>query len=162
MRPCDRSGTYRISELPQDSFTKAYSHYTIFVQNCRMQPAYNLRRFISSCSGNENLLKLPRGEVYDMLIVKTGKKLGSPNSFRRYDKRNICHVFPPYGAIFNKDPTKNVYLVIIYKKTWYFSESKIIDVHCRGAKMSFPILSDMRCEMIFSNMTCKTYRGTKI
>ena len=36
---------------------------------------------------------------------------------------------------FNKDPTKNVYLVIIYKKTWYFSESKTIDVHCGGAKM---------------------------
>jgi hypothetical protein len=26
---------------------------------------------------------------------------------------------------------------------WYFSESKTIDVHCRGAKMSFPIFSDM-------------------
>ena len=70
--------------------------------------------------------------------------------------------FPPYGAVLtrfrvtgtiaiaqpllnflNKDPTKNVYLVIIYKKTWYFSESKTIDVHCRGAKMSFPIFSDM-------------------
>jgi hypothetical protein len=73
-----------------------------------------------------------------------------------------CHLFPPYGAIlailrvtgtiaiaqmilnfFNKDPTKNVYLLIIYKKTWYFSESKTIDVHCRGAKMYFPIFSDM-------------------
>ena len=70
--------------------------------------------------------------------------------------------FPPYGAIltllrvtgtiaiaqpllnfFNKDPTKNVYLVIIYKKTWYFSESKTIDAHCRGAKIYFPILSGM-------------------
>jgi hypothetical protein len=27
------------------------------------------------CSGNENLLKLPRGDVYDMLIVKTEKKV---------------------------------------------------------------------------------------
>jgi hypothetical protein len=69
----------------------------------------------------------------------------------------ICHLFwPPYGAIltllrvtgtiaiaqplfnFYKDPTKNVYLLIIYKKTWYFSEIKTIDVHCRGAKMFFP------------------------
>ena len=69
--------------------------------------------------------------------------------------------FPPYAAIltdlallytsyrnnrncstvFNKDPTKNVYLVIIYKKTWYLSESKTIGVHCRGAKMYFPIFS---------------------
>ena len=116
---------------------------------------------ISNSSGNEILLKLPRGEVYDMLIVKTEKKLGSPNSFQRYDKCNVPP-FPSYGAIltllrvtgtiaiaqpllnfFNKDPTKNVYLVIIYKKTWYFSESNTIDVHCRGAKMSFPIFSDM-------------------
>ena len=29
------------------------------------------------------------------------------------------------------------------QETWYFSESKTIDVHCRGAKMSFPIFSDM-------------------
>jgi hypothetical protein len=36
----------------------------------------NLRRFISNWSGNENLLKLPWGEVYDMLIVKTEKKVG--------------------------------------------------------------------------------------
>jgi hypothetical protein len=69
--------------------------------------------------------------------------------------------FPPYGAIFyelqeqsqllnryeffNMDPTKNVYLVIIYKKTWYFSESKTIDVHCRGAKvLRHVILGSMR------------------
>jgi hypothetical protein len=45
--------------------------------------------------------------------------------------------------IFNKDPTKNVYLVITYKKTWYFSESKTIDVHCRRANMSFPIFTDI-------------------
>jgi hypothetical protein len=63
--------------------------------------------------------------------------------------------FPQYGAIltllrvtgiiaiaepllnfFNKDPIKNVYLVVIYKKTGYFSESKTTGVHCRGAKMS--------------------------
>jgi hypothetical protein len=41
------------------------------------------------------------------------------------------------------NPNKNVCLVVIYKKTWYFSESKTIDVHYRGAKMSFPIFSDM-------------------
>ena len=33
-----------------------------------------------------------------MLIVKTEKKLGSPNSFRRYDKCNMPR-FPQYGAI---------------------------------------------------------------
>ena len=73
----------------------------------------------------------------------------------------ICHVFPiwrhlhPFTSyrnnrncstvidFVNKDPTTNVYLVIICKETWYFSESKIIAVYCRGAKMSFPIFSDM-------------------
>jgi hypothetical protein len=34
---------------------------------------------------------------------------------------------------FTRIPTKNVYLVIIYRKTWYFSELKTIDVHCRDA-----------------------------
>jgi hypothetical protein len=124
---------------------------------------FTLRWFMSNCSENENLLKFPRGEVYDMLIVKTEKKLGSPNSFRRYDKGNMRPPPPPppppYGAIltllrvtgtiavaqplFNNDLTKDVYLVIIYKKTWYFSETNTIDVHCRGAKMYFPIFSDM-------------------
>jgi hypothetical protein len=42
--------------------------------------------------------------------------------------------------IFNNDPTKNVYLVIIYKKTWYFNESKTIGVHCRGAKAKYYML----------------------
>ena len=28
------------------------------------------------CSGNENLRKLPRGEVYDIFIIKTDKKVG--------------------------------------------------------------------------------------
>jgi hypothetical protein len=124
----------------------------------------NLRWFISNCSGNENLLKLPRGEVYDMLIVRTDWKVGGPNSFRRYDKCNMPP-FPPYGAIltrlritsyrnnpncstviefFNKvSILKMSNLVIIYKKTWYFSESKTIDAHCRGAKIYFPILSGM-------------------
>jgi hypothetical protein len=89
--------------------------------------------------------------------LKTGKKLGSPNSFRRYDKYNMLP-FPPMamyllrvtGTIAIAQPlfnfltrTKNVYLVIIHKKTWYFSESKTIDVYCRGAMMYFPIFSDM-------------------
>ena len=49
----------------------------------------------------------------------------------------------PLLNFFNKDPTKNVYLVIIYKKTGCFSESKTTDVHCFGAKMSFHIFSNM-------------------
>jgi hypothetical protein len=81
------------------------------------------------------VLKLPRGEVYDMLIVKTEQKLESPNSFRRYDKCNMPPI-PTYGDILtllcrvtvtiaiaqpllnflNKDPTTNVYLVIIYTR----------------------------------------------
>ena len=56
------------------------------------------KAIISNCSGNGNLLKRPSGEVYSMLTVKTGKKLGSPKSFRRYDKCNMPP-FPPYGAI---------------------------------------------------------------
>jgi hypothetical protein len=51
----------------------------------------------------------------------------------------------PLLNFFNKDPTKNVYLVILYTKTWYFSESKTIDVHCRGAKvLRHVILGSMR------------------
>ena len=115
---------------------------------------------ISNCSGNANLLKLPRGEVYDMVIVKPEKSWGHRTRFEDMTSA-ICHVFPiwrhlhPFTSyrnnrncstvidFVNKDPTTNVYLVIICKETWYFSESKIIAVHCRGAKMSFPIFSDM-------------------
>jgi hypothetical protein len=43
---------------------------------------------------------------------------------------------------FNKDPPKNVNLVIIDKKTRYFNESKTIAVHCRSEEMYFPIFSD--------------------
>jgi hypothetical protein len=57
-----------------------------------------LRRIIVNCSGNENVLKRSWCEVYNMLIVKSGKKLGSPKSFRRCDKCNMPP-FPPYGAI---------------------------------------------------------------
>jgi hypothetical protein len=43
---------------------------------------------ISNSSGNEILLKLPRGEVYDMLIVKTEKS--------RFEDmtRSLCHLSP--------------------------------------------------------------------
>jgi hypothetical protein len=69
----------------------------------------------------------------------------------------ICHLFPilfpnmppvtgtiaiaqPLLNFFNKDPFENVYLVIMHKKTWYFSESITIDVRCRWAKMSSHLL----------------------
>ena len=50
--------------------------------------------FISNCYGNENLLKLPRGEVYHMLIVKTEKKLG--RLWVRFEDMTsaICHLSP--------------------------------------------------------------------
>jgi hypothetical protein len=41
-------------------------------------------------------------------------------------------IVQPLMNFFNKDPTKNGHLVTKYKKTWYFSESKTIDVHCRA------------------------------
>jgi hypothetical protein len=40
--------------------------------------------------------------------------------FTSYRNNRNCSTVIEY---FYKDPTKNVYLVIIYKKTWYFSES---------------------------------------
>jgi hypothetical protein len=95
--------------------------------------------------------------------VETEKKLRSPNSFRRYDKY-ITFKYKYFSPIwrhldplksyrnnrscstviefFNKDPPKNVNLVIIDKKTRYFSESKTIAVHCRSEEMYFPIFSD--------------------
>jgi hypothetical protein len=120
-----------------------------------------LRWFISNCSGNANLLKLLRGQVYDILIVKTEKKVGvtelvskiwqmppfpdTASSWSFHEVQEQSQLLNRYWILnfFNKDLTKNIYLVIIYKKTWYCSESKTIDVHCRGAKMSFPIFSDM-------------------
>jgi hypothetical protein len=116
-----------------------------------------LRWFISNCSANENLLKLPRGEVYDMLIVKTENNVGVTelvskvwqvqyatfsfiwrhlDPFTSYRNNPNCSTVIDF---FNKDPTKmSIYVYIyIYNKTWYFSESKTIDVHCRGAKMYF-------------------------
>ena len=39
---------------------------------------------------------------------------------------------------FDKDLSKNEYLVNIYEKMWYFSELKTIDLHCLGSNVSFP------------------------
>ena len=38
---------------------------------------------------------------------------------------------------FDNDLDTNAYLVIIYEKIWYFSESKTIDVHWLGSNVSF-------------------------
>jgi hypothetical protein len=65
-------------------------------------------------------------------------------SFTSYRNNRNCSTVLNF---FNKDPAKNVYLVIIYKKTWYFSESQTIDVHCLGAKvLRHVILGSMREE----------------
>jgi hypothetical protein len=58
-------------------------------------------------------------------------------SYRNNRNCSTCFLF------FNKGPTKNVYLVIIYKKTLHFGESKIIEVHYRGGKMYLLTFSDM-------------------
>jgi hypothetical protein len=51
----------------------------------------------------------------------------------------------PLLIFFNKDPTKKVYLVIIYKKAWYFSESKTIVVQrCLSHLFRHVILGSMR------------------
>ena len=51
---------------------------------------------MSNCSRNENFLKLSRVEFHEMHIAKKRKKkLGSPDSFRRYDKGNM----PPFLKI---------------------------------------------------------------
>ena len=124
------------------------------------------------------MLKLPRGDVYDNLIVKTEKSWGHRTRFEDMTSV-ICYLFPiwrhldPFTSYRNnrncstviefvfylKDPTKNVYLVIIYKKPWYFSKSRTIDVHCRAAKMSFPIFSDMlfweACAKNISIISCE-------
>ena len=63
-------------------------------------------------------------------------------------------------------------------KTLYFSESKTIDVHCRGSKMFSNLLRLVifgimrgKCKifsvvkvifLLFSDITCETYRGKKI
>ena len=144
-----------IQEQIQSKYDKSELHH---------QGLSYLRWFISNCSGNENLLKLPRDEAYDMLRVKTEKSLVTelvskiwqvqyatfspciymaPSwPFYELQEQSQLHA-QPFLNYFNKNPTKNVYLVIIYKKRWYFNELKTIDVHCRGVKMSFPIFSDM-------------------
>jgi hypothetical protein len=119
---------------------------------------FHLRWFISNSYGNENLLKLPRGEVYDMLTLKQKKRWADPefvSKIRQVQYATFPHMWRHLGRFtsyrnnrncstviefFNTDSTENVYLVIIYKKTWYFSESKTIDVHCRGAKIYFHLL----------------------
>ena len=80
----------------------------------------------------------------------------SPDSFRRYDKCNMppfsqngvifaflgvtetIEILQPLIHVFDMDLNTNAYLVIIYEKIWYFSESKTIDVHCLGSNVSFP------------------------
>ena len=51
------------------------SFWVLKKTQCCLQLIVLLRWFISNCSGNENLLKLTRGEVYDMLIVNTETKV---------------------------------------------------------------------------------------
>ena len=47
-------------------------------------------------------------------------------------------ILQPLINFFDKDLNTNAYLVIIYEKIWYFSESKTTDVHCLGLNVSFP------------------------
>ena len=47
-------------------------------------------------------------------------------------------ILQPLINFFDKDLNTNAYLVIMYEKIWYFSESKTIDVLCRGSNVSFP------------------------
>ena len=95
------------------------------------------------------MLKLPTGEVYDMHAhCKNRKKVGVTelvNLFPLLRVTGTIAIAQPLLNFFNKDPTKNGYLVIIYiqENMVFYSESKTIDVHCRGARMSFPIFSDM-------------------
>ena len=68
--------------------------------------------------------------------------MGSLDSFKRYDKCNMppfsqngtisaflgltetIEILQPSINFFDKDLNTNAYLVIIYEKMWYFSESK--------------------------------------
>ena len=81
--------------------------------------------------------------------------MGSPDWFRRYDKCNMppysqngtisaflgvtetIEILQPLINFFGKNLNTNAYLVIIYEKIWYFSESKTIDVHWLGLNVSF-------------------------
>jgi hypothetical protein len=69
----------------------------------------------------------------------TWRHLGPFTSYR--NNRNCSTVV---DFFFNKDSTKKCLSSdYIQENIWYFSESKTIEVHCRGAKMYFPIFSDM-------------------
>ncbi len=87
-------------------------------------------------------------------------------------------ILSPLINVFEKDLNTNTYLVIIYEKTSHCSESKIIDVHFWVKTSLYHLLRHRflgeACaennkiievlEMIFllfSNITCKTYRRTK-
>ena len=79
--------------------------------------------------------------------------------------------------VFDKDLNTNAYLVIVYEKISHCSESKTIDVHFWVKKSLFHLLTHRFfweaennkiievleiISLLFSNMTCKTYRRTKI
>ena len=118
---------------------------------------YVLRKFISSCSRNENCLELPRVEFYDIHIVKKEKswcdrtrlediiyKCNMPPFSKNcaisafLEVTETFEILQPLINIFDKDLNTNAYLVIIYEKKRYFSESKTIDVHCLGSNVPFP------------------------
>ena len=63
-------------------------------------------------------------------------KDGSISAFLRVTE--TIEILQPLINFFDKDLNTNAYLVIIYEKIWYFSESKTIDVHCLGSNVSFP------------------------
>jgi hypothetical protein len=44
------------------------------------------------CCGNENLLKLPRGEVYDIMRIVKTKKIWGPRI--RFEDMTICNLSP--------------------------------------------------------------------
>ena len=70
---------------------------------CCLQLIVLLRRFISNCSGNENLLKLIRGEVYDMLIVNTETKVAVTELVSKIAMTSaVSHLFPHMGAILTR------------------------------------------------------------
>jgi hypothetical protein len=58
---------------------------TITARQCEEQmPSCDpLRSFRSNCSRNENVLKLPRYGVYDILKVKSHKKVGVTELFKK-------------------------------------------------------------------------------
>jgi hypothetical protein len=66
--------------LEQNYWASCHSPHKLYVKRSSMtMQSHDLRWFISNCSGNENLLKLPRGEVYDIYahtVVKAERKVG--------------------------------------------------------------------------------------